>query len=63
MYALLTSQSGLPIVVSTNSNEYWHLQMAGYNEEAKGHKRAMQDKADEILAEMGEIYIGDIQQD
>lgn len=52
MFALLTSQSGLPIVVSTNSIEYAHLVMAGYNEEQTGNKNAMLDKEKELLEEL-----------
>ena len=59
MFALLTSQSGLPIVVSTKSNEYPHLVMAGYEEQATGRKAEMMEKEAELL---GEMY-GGIQQD
>lgn len=52
MYALLTSQSGLPIVVSTNSTEYAHLVMAGYTEEDHGNRNAMLDKEKELLEEL-----------
>lgn len=52
MFALLTSQSGLPIVVSTLSIEYAHLVMAGYNEEQTGNKNAMLDKEKELLEEL-----------
>lgn len=52
MFALLTSQSGLPIVVSQNSIEYVHLIISGYQEQASGQKRAMKEKEDEILKEL-----------
>ena len=54
MYALMTSQSGLPIVVSTKSNEYPHLVMAGYTLRERGTKRRMQDIADELTVEFWE---------
>ena len=59
MFALLTSQSGLPIVVSTLSIEYAHLVMAGYEEQETGQRKAMIEKEAELL---GEMY-GGIQQD
>jgi len=52
MYALLTSQSGLPVVKSTKSIDYVHLIMAGYEEQATGHKSDMLDKEKELLEEM-----------
>lgn len=58
MYALLTSQSGLPIVVSTQSKEYPHLVMAGYTEESTGRKKEMEDKEAEILEE---LYFGNFE--
>ncbi len=59
MFALLTSQSGLPIVVSQNSIEYVHLILAGYEEQNTGRKTEMIEREAELL---GELY-GGIQQD
>lgn len=52
MYSLLTSQSGLPIVVNRNSIEYPHLIMSGYEEQLTGHKKDLQEKEREILEEL-----------
>lgn len=51
-YALLTSESGLPVVKSTHSIDYVHLILAGYTEEATGHKNEMLDKEKELLEEL-----------
>lgn len=52
MFALLTSQSGLPTVISRNDHNYPHLLMQGYTVIDKGKRKAMLDKERELLEEL-----------
>lgn len=52
MYALMTSQSGLPTVVNMNSYDYPFMLMQGYTKEDTGQKTDMEQQRDDLISEI-----------
>jgi hypothetical protein len=53
MFALLVHpEHGLPVICSINSNDYPDYIMAGYKKISTGHKKDIEEEAEELLQEI-----------